>query len=88
MYGKFTNVHNYIAIVAPKGNNGSELAGYYGERVVLHAQTLGLNTCWVGLTFKNIKTAYTVAPGEELKSHWATVPHKACNTHKRKRSTT
>ena len=68
MYGKFTNVRNYIAIVAHKGNEGSELAGYYGERVVLHAQTLGLNTCWVGLTFKNIKTAYTIAPGEELKA--------------------
>lgn len=68
MYGKFTNVRNYIAVVAPKVNQGSELAGYYGERVVLHAQTLGLNTCWVGLTFKNIKTAYTIAPGEELKA--------------------
>ena len=68
MYGKFANVSNYIAVVAPKGNHGSELAGYYGERVVLHAQTIGLNTCWVGLTFRNIKTAYTISPGEELKA--------------------
>jgi nitroreductase len=68
MYGKFVNVRNYIAVLAPKGNEGSKLAGYYGEKVVLHAQTLGLNTCWVGLTFKNIKTAYTIAPGEELKA--------------------
>jgi nitroreductase len=30
-------------------------------------QTLGLNTCWVGLTFKNIKDAYILNPGEELK---------------------
>lgn len=68
MYGKFVNVRNYIAIVAPKGNNGSELAGYYGEKIVLLAQTLGLNTCWVGLTFKNIKTAYSISDGEELKA--------------------
>lgn len=68
IYGKFVNVRNYIAIVAPKGNNGSELAGYYGEKIVLLAQTLGLNTCWVGLTFKNIKTAYSISDGEELKA--------------------
>ena len=68
MYGKFVNVRNYIAVVAPKGNNGSELAGYYGEKIVLLAQTLGLNTCWVGLTFKNIKTAYSISDGEELKA--------------------
>ena len=68
MYGKFANVRNYVAIVAPKGNESSELAGYYGERVVLHAQMLGLNTCWVGLSFKNIKTVYTIASGEELKA--------------------
>ena len=48
-YGKFSNVNNYIAIM---GKNGmDEAAGYYGEALVLKAQELGLNTCWVGLTF-------------------------------------
>ena len=46
-YGKFSGVGNYIAMIAPKGKD-VEL-GYYGEQVVLLAQTLGLNTCWVGL---------------------------------------
>lgn len=49
-YGKFSGVNNYIAIV---GNNDSDLeekAGYYGEKLVLKAQELGLNTCWVAMT--------------------------------------
>jgi len=66
-YGKFEGVSNYIALVAPKGSMGDELTGYYGEKVVLLAQTLELNSCWVGLTFKKVKTAYSVAQGEELK---------------------
>lgn len=67
-YGKFGNVSNYIAVVAPKGRNGDLTAGYYGEKVVLLVQTLGLNSCWVGLTFKKVKQAYSVGEGEELKA--------------------
>lgn len=47
-YGKFENVENYIAIVGNK--NEQEKAGYYGEKIVLKCQKLGLNTCWVGMT--------------------------------------
>ena len=67
-YGKFGNVSNYIAVVAPKGKIGDVTAGYYGEKVVLLVQTLGLNSCWVGLTFKKVKQAYSVGEGEELKA--------------------
>lgn len=67
-YGKFGNVENYIAVVAPKGRSGDVTAGYYGEKVVLLVQTLGLNSCWVGLTFKKVKQAYSVGEGEELKA--------------------
>ena len=66
-YGKFQNVSNYIAIVAPKGNYGSVIAGYYGEKLVLLIQTLGMNTCWVGGTFKKVKGAYSVRQNEDLK---------------------
>jgi len=66
-YGKFSNVSNYIVVVAPKGSAGDETAGYWGEKVVLLLQTLGLNSCWVGLTFKKVKEAYSVGPGENLK---------------------
>ena len=66
-YGKFEGVNNYIAIVAPKGNDGSVMVGYYGEKLVLLIQTLGMNTCWVGGTFKKVREAYTIGSGEELK---------------------
>ena len=47
-YGKFVNVKNYIAIVGKK--NEQEKAGYYGEKIVLKCQEMGLNTCWVAMT--------------------------------------
>ena len=47
-YGKFVNVKNYIAIVGNK--NDREKAGYYGEKIVLKCQEMGLNTCWVAMT--------------------------------------
>ena len=65
-YGKFSGVRNYIALVGPKGARLDETCGYYGERLVLMAQQLGLNTCWVGMTFKKVKNAFEVAPGEKL----------------------
>lgn len=50
-YGKFHNVQNYIALVGPKAADLDERIGYYGEKIALQAQMLGLNTCWVALTF-------------------------------------
>ena len=49
-YGKFTGVRNYIALVGKKSPELEETLGYYGEELVLRAQELGLNTCWVALT--------------------------------------
>lgn len=49
-YGKFSGVENYIAIVGKKGVDLEEKAGYYGEKLVLKAQELGLNTCFVAMT--------------------------------------
>ena len=63
-YGKFSGVSNYIVLVCRKGLD--EQLGYHGERVVLLAQTLGLNSCWVGLTFSKQPSHYTVASGEQL----------------------
>ncbi|WP_423363073.1 nitroreductase family protein [Mycoplasma sp. P36-A1] len=56
-YGKFDNVNNYVAIVAKKTKQNLIKAGYYGEKIVLKAQELGLNTCWVVSTYnkKNVK---------------------------------
>lgn len=50
-YGKFSGVKNYIALVGKKSYPKlDETLGYYGEKLVLKAQELGLNTCWVALT--------------------------------------
>lgn len=65
-YGNFKGVQNYIAVVGKKGDNINELCGYYGEKVVLRAQQLGLNTCWVALTFSKIKDAFQVESDEKL----------------------
>lgn len=63
-YGKFSGVKNYVALIGEKGKD--EKIGYYGEKIVLAAQALGLNTCWVAMTYKKIKTAFTVGKGERL----------------------
>ncbi|MCM1039648.1 MAG: nitroreductase [Ruminococcus sp.] len=49
-YGKFSGVTDYIALVGKKTDDLEEKTGYYGEKLVLKAQELGLNTCWVALT--------------------------------------
>ena len=65
-YGKFSGVTNYIALVGPKGPDLDEKCGYYGERLVLKAQELGLNTCWVDMTYSKIPGAFKVEKGEAL----------------------
>lgn len=65
-YGTFSGVTNYFAMVGKKADDLSERIGYYGEQLVLLAQTLGLNTCWVGLTYNNIKDAYEKGNDEKL----------------------
>ena len=49
-YGKFENAANYIALNGKKSEGLEERCGYFGEKLVLKAQELGLNTCWVALT--------------------------------------
>lgn len=63
-YGKFSGVKNYLVMAAPKGKEWEEKVGYYGEKMVILAQTLGLNTCWVGLTYKKISEAFSLNEGE------------------------
>lgn len=81
-YGNFKNCRNYIAIA---GKNGSdEAVGYYGEKVVLAAQLLGLNTCWVVMTYSKSKVPCKLEKGEKLQIVIALgygqtqgVPHKS-----------
>lgn len=63
-YGKFTGVKNYVALIGKKGEE--DKIGYYGEKVALTAQALGLNTCWVAMTYKKIKGAFVLNKGEKV----------------------
>lgn len=62
-YGKFSGVQNYIALVGPKAPDLEEKCGYYGEQMVLLAQSLGLNTCWVAMSHG--KSAAEIRSGEK-----------------------
>lgn len=84
-YGKFRNVNNYICLVGKKSNIDRQI-GYYGEKVVIYAQELGLNTCWVGLSFSKRNARCDVSKDEKLYAIIAVgygetqgVPHK-CKT--------
>ncbi len=63
-YGDFSGCRNYLAVVGPKG--AGEEAGYYGQLLVLRAQELGLNTCWVGMSYNRGGLDPDVGPGEKL----------------------
>ena len=49
-YGRFENCSNYIAMIGRNAPDLEERCGWYGEKLLLKAQELGLNTCWAALT--------------------------------------
>lgn len=66
-YGRFRGVMNYIALVGKKDDSmADEHAGYYGEKIVLEAQMMGLNTCWVGGTYGKGKCRVDKDNGEKI----------------------
>lgn len=65
-YGGFQNVQNYLAVIGQDDEIFNLKAGWFGEEFVLYAQELGLNTCWVGLTFKKVHQVLNVKEGEKL----------------------
>lgn len=80
----FRGVSNYIALVGEFNENLEEKAGYYGQRIALKAQQLGLNTCWAASTYKNQKCKASIGKNEKLVcvmaiGYGATqgVPHKS-----------
>ncbi len=62
-YGSFQGCRNYLAVIGPKGRDVD--AGYWGQRLVIRAQELGINSCWVAMTYKKGKAKGDVAPGEK-----------------------
>lgn len=83
-YGKFSGVRNYIVLAGKKDSDLEENCGYFGEKIVLYAQAMGLNTCWTAMTYSKRKARFQLDQGEKLclvialgygKS--AGVPHKS-----------
>ena len=63
-YGHFSGCTDYIIAVGPKGKD--EEVGYYGEKLVLIAQSLGINSCWVALTYSKNKVKPEIKKGEKF----------------------
>ena len=68
-YGKFRGVNDYIVMAGQKADDLDERIGYYGEQLVLLAQTLGLNTCWVGLSYSKVPGTYVLEAGEVIEAY-------------------
>lgn len=65
-YGSFSGVENYIVMAGEKSADLDERVGYYGEKLVLLAEQLGLGTCWAGLSYRKVKGTYDLQGGEKI----------------------
>ena len=65
-YGAFENADNYLMLAGPDTDELYRLAGYWGERLVLFAETLGLSTCWIAGSYKKGRVKKTLNEGEAL----------------------
>lgn len=54
-----------IACVGPDDETLDERIGYYGQKIVIRAQQLGLNTCWAG-TYNKKNVMAKIESGERL----------------------
>ncbi len=63
----FQNAVNYLVLVGRDGPGFLERCGYYGQKVTLRAQQLGLRSCWVGGTYRRRKCPAQIAPGEKFR---------------------
>lgn len=61
----FANVPAYFAMIGTEAPDLNEKVGYYGERLVLLSQTLGLNTCWAMACGKKGSRDF-LKPGERM----------------------
>lgn len=62
----FKNADNYFYMAGPDTEKLDETVGYYGERLVLYAQQLGLNTCWAAGSYSKGKCRQKLKDNEKL----------------------
>lgn len=68
LFNKVAGLGSAPSVIACVGKDTPDLdqrVGYYGEKLVLYAQTLGLNTCWTG-TFNRKNITADISEGERL----------------------
>ncbi len=65
-YGMFKNVKNYFVLIGKDDEYLDEKCGYYGEELVLYSQMIGLNTCWVALTYDKRKLNVNLKDDEKV----------------------
>ena len=65
-YGGFRGVSSYIVLKGEKTKTFDFDCGYYGEKLVLYAQQIGLNTCWTAMTFNKKRVKSLVPAGQTL----------------------
>jgi len=66
-YGKIYNCQNYIALIGnKKDKNLIDKVGYYGQKLVLKAQEMELNTCWVGAGYSKNELNVEILPNEKI----------------------
>ncbi|MCL2514103.1 MAG: nitroreductase [Oscillospiraceae bacterium] len=66
-YGLLKGVNNCFALKGDKNiPKFKEKLGFYGEMLVLYAETLGLSTCWVGGSYDKSCLLCELQPDEEL----------------------
>lgn len=64
-------VSSCALLVGPADEIGSEMVGYYGQKLVLRAVSLGLGTCWVAGTFDRKSVDVELSEDERL---WDVIP--------------
>ena len=66
-YGLLSGVRNFIGIVCKTGDAvDEEKNGFAAELFVLKLEELGLNSCWIGLTYDKNMCPVNIGPDEEL----------------------
>lgn len=63
-YGHFSGCTDYIVCVGQKHRD--EDIGYFGEKLVLFCQSIGVNSCWVALTYNKKKIKFTLNKNEKF----------------------
>ena len=65
-YGVIKGCGNYLYISGKDDATLDQRAGYVGELIVLKAQDMGLNTCWVGGFFRKKSVTYSQPDGHRF----------------------